>query len=315
MNALSSSLHEAEDMCYSVEDKGKTYAGDVNFTRDFQPCLPWNKMTSCPVHSFNADVFNTVLDGNQCRNPDDKLRPWCYTKKRGCRWNYCDVCLKGRLYDTRLDCYITNSAVDCPIHKCAKTCSDVIPRQDAQLKVAEIHCESPKASLPLTKLEVPADVTRFPVGSVVQHICTNKQAVVKLSFCLTNSQWSPPAGVCTTEDKHCVDSWDKCAELIKKNPDFGYFYSKMAKAQCAYTCGHCASNAKYGTETYLRVYYDYKGLDHGDVRGFGADGNADDSGGSGSGGGKSHDDDYDVNNSFVVMMILIIFRVPKLILW
>ena len=92
-------LIQNEDLCYKREDRGMTYDGDINFTRDFEPCLPWHEMTHCEAHPFNTNIYNTLLTGNECRAPDQgaAFQPWCYTDKKFCKRNYCDVCLKGKM--------------------------------------------------------------------------------------------------------------------------------------------------------------------------------------------------------------------------
>ncbi|KAK3762907.1 hypothetical protein RRG08_008125, partial [Elysia crispata] len=236
---------EPEDMCYSMKDSGRTYVGDVNFTRDFEPCLPWSETTECQIHIFNPKVFNTVLDGNKCRNPnpDVKIRPWCYTDKKDCKWNYCDVCLIGRIYDTRLDCYKTGSAVDCPIYGCAKTCSHVLPKVDAAPTVGRIRCDRPTDTFvgaePILPT-IPRDT--FDVGESLFYKCQNKKKLLTKRFCLTNGQWSSLGGsVCLYNDTYCADMWPRCAELIKKYPSFCriFRFTGMPYGMCAFTCGKC----------------------------------------------------------------------------
>ncbi|KAK3741518.1 hypothetical protein RRG08_018135 [Elysia crispata] len=90
-------LIQDEDLCYKRADRGMTYDGDINFTRDFQPCLPWHEMTHCEAHPFKTDVYNTFLTGSECRTPDqtNAFQPWCYIDKKFCTRNYCDVCAIG----------------------------------------------------------------------------------------------------------------------------------------------------------------------------------------------------------------------------
>ncbi|KAK3771588.1 hypothetical protein RRG08_041517 [Elysia crispata] len=238
---------EPEDMCYSMKDNGRTYVGDVNFTRDFEPCLPWSEMTHCPVHMFKLGIFHTVLDGNKCRNPNEeiKVRPWCYTEKKDCKWNYCDVCLNGRAFDTRLDCYKTDSVVDCPIYGCAKTCSHVLPKKETNRRIGRITCGRPTDTFVGTEPiadSLPPNI--FYVGEAIMYGCKSQSTLRHARFCLTNGQWSPMGSICFDDTAYCTDMWFRCPELIKKHPSFCRIFREMTSFMCRFTCGECEKKTK-----------------------------------------------------------------------
>ena len=206
-----------EDLCYDAREdtgssnRGTSYAGNVNFTRWFEPCLPWAEMTHCKYHPFNipsdAEGFttNTLLEGNFCRNPDrlTGAMPWCYTSKEFCERNYCDPCLSGRVFDAAKDCnelaelgICTNSEYKVQaMSKCAKTCGFDLSAYGIPDKVSSVSCGSPPP-VPDGHLvkELPEGYAN-PVGSTVTYKCTTSE-VTRTSVCLTTGQWSPVGFVC-----------------------------------------------------------------------------------------------------------------------
>ncbi|KAK3780499.1 hypothetical protein RRG08_045162 [Elysia crispata] len=227
---------EEDDLCYRLIDN------------DFEPCLPWSETTECRVHMFNDRLFlSRDLEGNKCRNPTALLRikPWCYTDKKDCKWNYCDVCLLGRLYDTRRDCYKTGSAMDCPIHGCAKTCSHVLPTVDRSRKFGQIKCDRPTDRFPKTEIDFRASASTetYDVGETIKYKCQKNFLQYNRHsrrMCLLNGQWSSMGPVCY-HGIHCTDMWHKCAILVEKYPAFCREprYNGMPEIQCAFTCGFC----------------------------------------------------------------------------
>ncbi|RUS80371.1 hypothetical protein EGW08_011868 [Elysia chlorotica] len=58
------------DLCYAASDRGMTYDGDVNFTRDFEPCLHWAEVSHCEMSPYITEGFTSILEDNKCRNPN-----------------------------------------------------------------------------------------------------------------------------------------------------------------------------------------------------------------------------------------------------
>jgi len=66
---------------------GLTYKGTVNKTVSGKTCQMWNANT--PQYNYFLD---RKWNHNHCRNPDNTEKGvWCYTTKKGVRWEYCDV--------------------------------------------------------------------------------------------------------------------------------------------------------------------------------------------------------------------------------
>ncbi|XP_043831813.1 muscle, skeletal receptor tyrosine-protein kinase isoform X1 [Dromiciops gliroides] len=76
--------------CY--QDKGRLYQGTVNVTVSGIPCQKWSEQ-SPQVHRRTPQMFPELANAeNYCRNPGgERERPWCFTKDRSVRWEYCVV--------------------------------------------------------------------------------------------------------------------------------------------------------------------------------------------------------------------------------
>lgn len=51
-----------------------------------------------PVPSLNSVLRykDKDLKDNYCRNPDNRLRPWCYTMDPKTPWEYCNITVCGK---------------------------------------------------------------------------------------------------------------------------------------------------------------------------------------------------------------------------
>ncbi|XP_048365500.1 hepatocyte growth factor activator [Sphaerodactylus townsendi] len=84
--------------CYL--EKGANYRGVTKKTTSGGHCLPWN--SDLLYQELHSDIVeNSVHLGlgphSYCRNPDDDVKPWCYTiKDNTVSWDYCNVTLCGR---------------------------------------------------------------------------------------------------------------------------------------------------------------------------------------------------------------------------
>jgi hypothetical protein len=41
-----------DDFCYSDSGKDASYQGKVNYARNFETCVPWDRVTNCTFHTF-----------------------------------------------------------------------------------------------------------------------------------------------------------------------------------------------------------------------------------------------------------------------
>ena len=189
-------LLKDSDLCYERSDRGMTYSGDVSFTRDFEPCLDWSQVTHCEMHPFKTDKFNTILEGNKCRNPDQNtgFQPWCYTQAKNCIRNYCDVCLVVKRYDRANNCAELKAAGKCNMKRCAKTCADQYPVPSEPVKASEVSCGAPAPAPD----GAPEDATKasYGLGESVKYKCDYKEST-RLRYCLTSGQWSSMGTVCS----------------------------------------------------------------------------------------------------------------------
>ena len=219
------------DLCYAASDRGMTYNGDVNFTRQFEPCLPWVKVSHCEMHPFRADRFTTTLEGNKCRNPDQGtgFYPWCYTHANGCLRNYCDVCLLGKRYDLLENCAQIKASGQCSLQYCAKTCVDHFSEPSVPVKASEVSC-GPPGPVP-DGAPVETSKTNYSVGESVTYKC-NYLVYTTKRFCLTSGQWSAMGTSCS----ECPDGY-----TANKENKQCYYYPNLVHN---YTVAsqHCKEN-------------------------------------------------------------------------
>ncbi|XP_077968471.1 uncharacterized protein LOC120343914 isoform X10 [Styela clava] len=77
--------------CYNFLDDGVRYRGFVSTTDSGRKCQRWDAQ-SPHEHTRTPERFSSAgLENNYCRNPDNDLRPWCYTTDINVRWEYCPV--------------------------------------------------------------------------------------------------------------------------------------------------------------------------------------------------------------------------------
>ena len=91
--------------CFAQAD-GSDYRGSVNTTASGKTCAAWTAQ-SPHAHATYDTPETTPGKGlgshNYCRNPDNSLRPWCYTTDPSTRREFCDVgsanepCTRGDL--------------------------------------------------------------------------------------------------------------------------------------------------------------------------------------------------------------------------
>ncbi|XP_076466669.1 uncharacterized protein LOC143297940 isoform X2 [Babylonia areolata] len=194
-----------EDHCFNQSQLGKDYRGDVSYTRDWKPCVPWNETKNCRHHGYAPYDMLDDLRSNYCRNPGNGMRPWCYTNSQ-CDRNYCDVCFLETTYDTHTDCASFKAAGKCSNtvearEKCARTCEDDLPARTKPKAYTEVTCDAPS---------VPADAASgynlksvYSVGENVSFTCNDNVDISRLTTCMADGQWSPLGYVCGG----CPDGW------------------------------------------------------------------------------------------------------------
>ncbi|XP_061166015.1 uncharacterized protein LOC133174938 [Saccostrea echinata] len=197
------SLLTDHDLCYT--GKGENYRGNVNFTKDFEPCLPWSEVQHCPHSTFNSHDLDDGLDSNFCRNPGDGTSPWCYIHRENCERNYCDPCGLGHCFDKYFDCeeLLSNGTQVCGHdidikYGCRKSCGYCKEKPD--LPVDNVKCKTPNDiddAKPTSSLK-----KKYGVGENVTYSC-NGGLEKETRQCLTDGSWSGGNFVCG----RCPNKW------------------------------------------------------------------------------------------------------------
>ncbi|XP_050181428.1 hepatocyte growth factor isoform X1 [Myiozetetes cayanensis] len=88
--------HEVCDipLCSEVECmtcNGENYRGPMDHTETGKECQRWD-LQRPHKHKFRPERYpDKGFDDNYCRNPDGKLRPWCYTLDPNTPWEFCAI--------------------------------------------------------------------------------------------------------------------------------------------------------------------------------------------------------------------------------
>ncbi|KAF7664240.1 hypothetical protein LDENG_00184000 [Lucifuga dentata] len=121
--------HCSEEVCMTCN--GEDYRGKMDHSETGKECQRWD--SSRPhKHRFQPKKYrNKDLKDNYCRNPDNRLRPWCYTMDPKTPWEYCNItacesepsedtsvnvttsCVQGKGTDYRGTMNVTPKGVTC----------------------------------------------------------------------------------------------------------------------------------------------------------------------------------------------------------
>ncbi|XP_059175588.1 uncharacterized protein LOC131955467 [Physella acuta] len=248
----------AEEMCYDVATKGADYYGEKSVTETFEPCVPWEKATSCDDFPFDGFKGISLLEsGSSCRNPGGSLlQPWCYTFVRGsvCHKRYCDVCNLKAPVDILSTCSslkqnvpeFCRSAIE--RHGCFATCKFPIHNY----KPAK--CSPP--SLPSDVYAAGGLKSVYKEGEVINVTCTTSGSLVNVIRC-TKTGWSGQALACKATGS-CKDKYQNCENILAKFPEFcsDKRSNNSALTYCKRSCGGCPEATRCSDPvglTYIRT--------------------------------------------------------------
>lgn len=85
--------------------KGEAYIGKTSQTVDGRQCVRWDSVDDSHPDYFNVKFLtgSKSTHENYCRNPDNKIAPWCFTELVGGSWNYCNIpfCKRSKLINLK----------------------------------------------------------------------------------------------------------------------------------------------------------------------------------------------------------------------
>ncbi|XP_059895105.1 LOW QUALITY PROTEIN: hepatocyte growth factor-like [Gadus macrocephalus] len=89
-NNVNFTLYERKDYIREcIVGTNGQYRGRRSWTKSNITCQAWSD-NSIHDHTFMAYRDKDLKD-SYCRNPDHRLRPWCYTMDRKTPWEYCNI--------------------------------------------------------------------------------------------------------------------------------------------------------------------------------------------------------------------------------
>ncbi|KTF78277.1 hypothetical protein cypCar_00009010, partial [Cyprinus carpio] len=82
-------LYEKKVEC--MKCNGETYRGPMDHTESGKECQRWDSQKP-HKHTYQPNRHvGKGLDDNYCRNPNNDVRPWCYTMDKNTPWEYCNI--------------------------------------------------------------------------------------------------------------------------------------------------------------------------------------------------------------------------------
>ncbi|TKS90811.1 Hepatocyte growth factor Hepatopoietin-A [Collichthys lucidus] len=99
----------SEDVC--VTCNGGDYRGKMDHTESGKECQRWDSSRPHKHHFQPKKYRDKDLKDNYCRNPDNRLRPWCYTLDPKTQWEYCNITVCDSDSGEDTDVNVTTSCV------------------------------------------------------------------------------------------------------------------------------------------------------------------------------------------------------------
>ncbi|XP_059174400.1 uncharacterized protein LOC131954639 [Physella acuta] len=182
-----------------------------------------------------------ILSGNQCRNPDGRRGPWCYTYINGtnCNIRYCDACNFKKPVDatTRCSTLLAANPNFCSVgvqrFSCFVSCNFTVQ------PTTRAVCGPP--TIPTDGQVVGSLKASYKGGEKVQVTCAlnNNNGLANDMYC-TATGWTTLYQACQAT---CVDKVDTCESVMAKSPTFCLNPNTIdtAKSSCSLSCGFCSS--------------------------------------------------------------------------
>uniref|UniRef100_A0A8C9Y544 Hepatocyte growth factor a n=1 Tax=Sander lucioperca TaxID=283035 RepID=A0A8C9Y544_SANLU len=116
-------IPQCSEVCMTCN--GEDYRGKMDHTERGKECQRWDSIRPHKHHFQPKKYRQKDLKDNYCRNPDNRLRPWCYTMDPKTPWEYCNItvedtdvnvttsCVQGKGTDYRGTMNVTPEGVTC----------------------------------------------------------------------------------------------------------------------------------------------------------------------------------------------------------
>uniref|UniRef100_A0AAV2IXU0 Hepatocyte growth factor n=1 Tax=Knipowitschia caucasica TaxID=637954 RepID=A0AAV2IXU0_KNICA len=100
----------SEEEC--MKCNGEDYRGKVDHTENGRECQRWDSVRP-HKHIYQPKKYRDKdLKDNYCRNPDNRLRPWCYTMDPKVSWEYCNITVCDSNYSKESTANLSTSCVE-----------------------------------------------------------------------------------------------------------------------------------------------------------------------------------------------------------
>ncbi|XP_016532822.1 hepatocyte growth factor a isoform X1 [Poecilia formosa] len=99
----------SQDVC--MRCNGEDYRGKVDQTESGKECQRWDSKWP-HEHPFQPKKYRDKdLRDNYCRNPNNRLRPWCHTMDPRTPWEYCNITMCDSDHSEEIDVNTTTSCI------------------------------------------------------------------------------------------------------------------------------------------------------------------------------------------------------------
>uniref|UniRef100_A0A8D0C8T6 Hepatocyte growth factor n=1 Tax=Scleropages formosus TaxID=113540 RepID=A0A8D0C8T6_SCLFO len=204
---------------------GEGYRGPMDHSETGKECQRWDLMEP-HKHPFHPKRYpDKGLNDNFCRNPDNRLRPWCYTLDPNTPWEYCNI--TACEVDTETDVGVTTKCFHSQGEKYRGTV-DVTP--------SGIKCQRWDSQFPHNHSYSPQN---YKCKDLRENFCRNPNGA-DLPWCFTmdpNVRWAFCTNIprCGTETVSTEDCYEDNGQKYR---------GQLSKTRSGVQCGHWEDHAK-----------------------------------------------------------------------
>nr|XP_055041447.1 apolipoprotein(a)-like isoform X4 [Misgurnus anguillicaudatus] len=225
--------------------KGRSYRGKISVTVSGKTCQKWLSNIARLHSTLPEDFPCGGLEGNYCRNPNNRKGPWCFTTDPRTQWEYCDVpncedpprlavneCLHCIGEDYRGNISITESG-----HTCQRWDSQTphkhlyVPPLSDDMHLEENYCRNPdRKPRPWCYTTDPSKSWEF--CSIPKCLGTKPPTIEPTFTCATGDGSSYRGSISVTKSEKTCQRWTSNISKISSTLPEDYPCSGLQRNYC-----------------------------------------------------------------------------------